>query len=199
MIGLRFWRLRARRDWLECQPDVNPAQRGAVGATGRALAKRSASSRECHGLVDDRTHREAHPPPVWGALSSRSHWAVDGTDGLELSTPPQAGHANARKRRFLVGSGWSGPALKKSQKRRSHLNLYRRKRPEPEAAPCTHMESQRPDPNLGIQLQLEEAFGHRRTVLVEFLLSPLPRGDQDRANIDLGEIADHLVNYILPA
>ena len=43
------------------------------------------------------------------------------------------------------------------------------------------MESQRPDPGLGVQLQLEEALGHRRTVLVELLLSPLPRCDQDRA------------------
>jgi len=43
------------------------------------------------------------------------------------------------------------------------------------------MESQRPDPNLGVQLQLEEALGHRRAVLVELLLSPLPRCDQDRA------------------
>ncbi len=44
------------------------------------------------------------------------------------------------------------------------------------------MESQRPDPNLRVQLQLEEALGHRRTVLVELLLSPLPRCDQDRAS-----------------
>ena len=42
------------------------------------------------------------------------------------------------------------------------------------------MESQRPDPGLGVQLQLEEALGHRRAVLVELLLSPLPRRDQDR-------------------
>ena len=41
------------------------------------------------------------------------------------------------------------------------------------------MESQRPDPNLGVQLQLEEALGHRRTVLVELLLSPL-KGCRDR-------------------
>jgi len=43
------------------------------------------------------------------------------------------------------------------------------------------MESQRPDPGLGVQLQLEEALGHRRAVLVELLLSPLPRCDQNRA------------------
>ena len=83
--------------------------------------------------------------------------------------------------RFLAGNRWSGPALKKSQRRRAHPNLHRRKWPEPEATPCTHLESQRADPNLGVQLQLEEAVGHRRTVLVELLLSPLPRCDQDRA------------------
>ena len=43
------------------------------------------------------------------------------------------------------------------------------------------MESQRPDTDFGVQLQLEEALGHRRTVLVELLLSPLLRCDQDRA------------------
>jgi len=51
---------------------------------------------------------------------------------------------------------------------------------EAEAAPCTHMEPQRPDPRLGVQLQLEEAFSHRQTVLVELLLSPLPRCEHDR-------------------
>jgi len=43
------------------------------------------------------------------------------------------------------------------------------------------MESQRPDPDLRVQLQLEEALCHRWTVLVELLLPPLPRCDQDRA------------------
>jgi hypothetical protein len=43
------------------------------------------------------------------------------------------------------------------------------------------MESQRPDPDLGVQLQLEEAFSHRRAVMVELLLSSLSRCDQDRA------------------
>jgi hypothetical protein len=50
----------------------------------------------------------------------------------------------------------------------------------PEATPYPHMESQRPDSNLGVQLQLEEALGHRWTVLVELLLSSLHRCDQDR-------------------
>ena len=49
------------------------------------------------------------------------------------------------------------------------------------------MESQRPDPGLGVQLQLEEALGHRRAVLVELLFSPLPRCDQDRAGDRLFE------------
>ena len=43
------------------------------------------------------------------------------------------------------------------------------------------MESQGPDPGLGVQLQLEEALGHRRAFMVELLLSPLPRCHQDRA------------------
>ena len=43
------------------------------------------------------------------------------------------------------------------------------------------MESQRPDPNLGVQLQLEKALGHSRAVFVELLLSPLPWRDQDGA------------------
>jgi hypothetical protein len=43
------------------------------------------------------------------------------------------------------------------------------------------MEPQRPDPGLGVQLQLEEAFGHCRSVVVELLLSPLSRRDQNRA------------------
>ena len=110
---------------------------------------------------------------MWGGCWDR--W-------VGVASVPQVGHANGRKRRSCDGNGWSGHALKKSQRRRSHPNLHRRKRPEPEATPCTHMESQRPDPHLGVQLQLEEALGHRRTVLVELLLSPIPRCDQDRAS-----------------
>jgi hypothetical protein len=49
------------------------------------------------------------------------------------------------------------------------------------------MESQRPDASLGVQLQLEEALGHRRSIMVELLLSPLPRCDQDGANNRLFE------------
>ncbi len=73
------------------------------------------------------------------------------------------------------------PRIQKNQSRRAHTPLHRREWPESEAAPGAHMESQRPNADLGVQLQLEKTVGHRRSVLVELLLSSLPRRDQDRA------------------
>jgi len=44
------------------------------------------------------------------------------------------------------------PRIKKNQRRRAHPPLHRRERSKPEAAPGTDVESQRPDPGLGVQL-----------------------------------------------
>jgi hypothetical protein len=181
MSGSRSWLRKVRRDWREFRLGVNP------------------DSMRCSWLNWPSTCRTAHrftgmPRPCGRPNGSPSSYIVSLECAIiatmsggcwdiwvGVASVRQAGHRNVRKRRSCDGNGWSGPALKKSQRRRAHPPLHRRERVEPEASPGTHMESQRPDPDFGVQLQLEKALGHRWAVLVEFLLSPLPRRNQDRA------------------
>jgi hypothetical protein len=185
MSGPKSWLSRVRRDWHEFQLDVNPG------------------SMRCSWLNWPSTCRTAHRltgiPRLYGRLNALpSSFTVSLGCGIiaimwggcwdrwgGVANVPQAGPVNARKRKLPAGNKWSGRALKKSQRRKAHPNLHRRKRPEPEATPGAHVESQRSDPSLRVQFQLEEAFSHRRPILVELLFSPLPWFDQDRAGYRL--------------
>jgi len=119
-------------------------------------------------------------------FSAVQAWRILRQLGWTPQRPPAA-RWSATKKRSVAGNGSAGRRLKKSPKRKTHHRLPRRDGIERAAAPQTFPGAPGANARAAIPLHVEDAFGHGRHHLLEFLLSAVRRGHPQPAGNRVSE------------